>query len=186
MPVNNSVVSIGETLALNARAVDPTVSLLYDTVTNTMRPACTSDGNQHVVPYYWNTNTLSFEVALAPSVAASSTVAVTNFPTTQSVTGTFWQATQPVSAVSLPLPSGAATEATLNKLLPNATGNNVTLRFDAGATYTYIGYAPPGSSENAAVWQIKRMDNTTFNTLYAGGTDTFTKVWADRAGLSYS
>jgi hypothetical protein len=29
------------------------------------------------------------------------------------VTGTFWQATQPVSAASLPLPSGAATETTL-------------------------------------------------------------------------
>lgn len=30
------------------------------------------------------------------------------------VTGTFWQATQPVSVASLPLPSGAATEATLS------------------------------------------------------------------------
>lgn len=30
------------------------------------------------------------------------------------VSGTFWQATQPVSAASLPLPSGAATEATLS------------------------------------------------------------------------
>lgn len=30
------------------------------------------------------------------------------------VTGTFWQATQPISAVSLPLPTGAATELTLN------------------------------------------------------------------------
>lgn len=30
------------------------------------------------------------------------------------VTGTFWQATQPVSAASLPLPTGAATEATLD------------------------------------------------------------------------
>lgn len=32
---------------------------------------------------------------------------------TQPVSGTFWQATQPVSAASLPLPSGAATETTL-------------------------------------------------------------------------
>lgn len=32
------------------------------------------------------------------------------------VTGTFWQATQPVSAASLPLPSGAATEATLSAI----------------------------------------------------------------------
>jgi hypothetical protein len=32
------------------------------------------------------------------------------------VSGTFWQATQPISAASLPLPSGAATEATLSAL----------------------------------------------------------------------
>lgn len=32
------------------------------------------------------------------------------------VSGTFWQATQPVSAASLPLPTGAATETTLAKL----------------------------------------------------------------------
>ena len=33
------------------------------------------------------------------------------FPATQAVTGTFWQATQPVSVASLPLPTGAATNA---------------------------------------------------------------------------
>jgi hypothetical protein len=33
------------------------------------------------------------------------------FPGTMAVTGTFWQATQPVSIASLPLPSGAATSA---------------------------------------------------------------------------
>lgn len=41
------------------------------------------------------------------------------------VTGTFWQATQPVSAASLPLPSGAATETTLsaaNAKLPATLG----------------------------------------------------------------
>jgi len=38
-------------------------------------------------------------------------VNVGNFPSTYPVTGTFWQATQPVSAASLPLPTGAATSA---------------------------------------------------------------------------
>lgn len=38
-------------------------------------------------------------------------VGVNNFPATQAVTGTFFQATQPVSAAALPLPSGAATSA---------------------------------------------------------------------------
>lgn len=36
-------------------------------------------------------------------------VNVSNFPATQAVTGTFWQATQPISAAALPLPSGAST-----------------------------------------------------------------------------
>lgn len=44
------------------------------------------------------------------STGSSLNVDVTN---TVPVTGTFFQATQPISAVSLPLPTGAATEATL-------------------------------------------------------------------------
>ena len=43
----------------------------------------------------------------------SGTVAVSNFPASQPVTGTFFQTTQPISAATLPLPSGASTEATL-------------------------------------------------------------------------
>jgi hypothetical protein len=50
--------------------------------------------------------------------ASAVPVSVGNFPSTQAVTGTFWQATQPVSAVSLPLPSGAATETSLAALQP--------------------------------------------------------------------
>jgi len=38
------------------------------------------------------------------------------FPQTQQVAGTFWQAIQPVSATSLPLPNGAASELTLSGL----------------------------------------------------------------------
>ena len=41
---------------------------------------------------------------------------ITNFPATQAVTGTFFQATQPVSAIALPLPTGASTETTLSAL----------------------------------------------------------------------
>lgn len=43
---------------------------------------------------------------------ATQPVSIATMPTTP-VTGTFFQATQPISAVSLPLPTGAATEATL-------------------------------------------------------------------------
>ena len=40
------------------------------------------------------------------------------------VTGTFWQATQPVSAASLPLPTGASTESTLSTLNGKVTACN--------------------------------------------------------------
>lgn len=47
---------------------------------------------------------------LSETLAVAGTVAVSNFPSSQAVTGTFWQATQPISAASLPLPAGAALE----------------------------------------------------------------------------
>lgn len=50
-----------------------------------------------------NINPISLTTAGALRVDASAT--------TQPVSGTFWQATQPISAASLPLPSGAATSA---------------------------------------------------------------------------
>lgn len=45
------------------------------------------------------------------SLTVDGTVSVTDGGGSITVDGTFWQATQPVSAASLPLPSGAATEA---------------------------------------------------------------------------
>lgn len=55
------------------------------------------------------------------NATCSGTVAVSNFPASQAVTGTFWQTTQPVSCASLPLPTGAATETTLGTRLADAT-----------------------------------------------------------------
>jgi len=52
---------------------------------------------------------------------ATQPVSGTFWQATQPVSGTFWQATQPVSAVSLPLPLGAATEATLGLVATQAT-----------------------------------------------------------------
>ena len=41
---------------------------------------------------------------------------ITSITNSVAVTGTFWQATQPISAVALPLPAGAATEASVDGL----------------------------------------------------------------------
>ena len=54
---------------------------------------------------------------IAGAVTVSNTVAVDGSGVTQPVSGTFFQATQPVSASSLPLPTGAATQTTLASML---------------------------------------------------------------------
>lgn len=66
-----------------------------------------TNGRLNIVPYFWNPITLAYEVSLTGGTGTGTEVRVTN---TVAVTGTFWQATQPVSAASLPLPTGAATE----------------------------------------------------------------------------
>ncbi len=58
------------------------------------------------------------------SVSAGGAVKVDNSAVTQPVSGTFWQATQPVSASALPLPTGASTEATLSALNGKVTTIN--------------------------------------------------------------
>src|ERR1035437_1313283 len=94
--------------------------LIYDSVTNTYVPGDPlvqglfpegtptsginpilvagrgADGNQH---------SLSVDNSGALNVNA-----IVTLPGTMAVTGTFWQATQPVSIASLPLPTGASTE----------------------------------------------------------------------------
>lgn len=72
-------------------------------------------GLMGVAQYLWDTNTLSWVVSTG-SAASSGSVSVTNFPASQAVTGAFFQATQPVSASSLPLPAGAATETTISDM----------------------------------------------------------------------
>jgi hypothetical protein len=66
----------------------------------------------------WNVG-VSFLPALAAgsnligNVGVAGAVGINNFPASQAVTGTFWQATQPVSVASLPLPAGAALDSDL-------------------------------------------------------------------------
>ena len=45
--------------------------------------------------------------------------------TAVAVSGTFWQATQPISAAALPLPTGAATETTLSALNTKIPTQNI-------------------------------------------------------------
>jgi hypothetical protein len=64
--------------------------------------------------------------------------------------------TQPVSAVALPLPAGAATEATLNR---HARGivREITKTLRPDASTMYIGHAPSGSDTDDSVWTIEKL-----------------------------
>lgn len=55
--------------------------------------------------------------ASIPVVLPAAQITALTPPTTVAVTGTFWQTTQPVSAASLPLPAGAATQTTSAAIL---------------------------------------------------------------------
>jgi len=70
--------------------------------------------------FYPATQTIAGSVSIVGSVAVTGTF----WQATQPVSGTFWQATQPVSVGSLPLPSGASTEATLSSLNGKVTACN--------------------------------------------------------------
>ena len=120
-------------------------------------------------------NVLNFPATQPVSIAA--TVGVSG-PLTDAelravavpVSGTFWQATQPVS--------GTVT----------ADASVYLTRLDeASATITYVGLAVAGSATSSAVWRIKRLDSTSgLVVLYADGDTNFNNIWDDRASLSYS
>ena len=86
---------------------------------------------------------------------------------------------------------GGATEAKQNAII-TAIGNigsvtNYTTRIVTVGTLTYIGNAAIGSATSAAVWQIKRLDETSgLIKLWADGNANFDNIWDNRASLSYS
>lgn len=61
-----------------------------------------------------------------------------------------------------------------------------TLRYDEGATYTYVGEAAAGSDEADAVWRIKRLTNADNTILWADGDTDFDNIWTGHDGLSFS
>lgn len=54
------------------------------------------------------------------------------------VTGTFWQATQPVSAASLPLPTGAATAANQDGIIKDGTGDTTQANVSSGNLHVAV------------------------------------------------
>lgn len=64
--------------------------------------------------------------------------------------------------------------------------DDLAVQIDEGATYTYIGYAAPGTLTAAATWKIKRMTNASGVIVWADGDSNFDNVYDDRTSLTYS
>lgn len=64
------------------------------------------------------------------------------------------------------------------------------INYDGGTNPVYIGKATTGTATTAASWSIKKItydaNNNPITIKFANGTDSFDKVWDDRATYSYS
>lgn len=80
---------------------------------------------------------------------------------------------------------GSGAESLVTGAIPISSASYA-LRYDEGATYTYIGNALPGSADASAVWQIKRLTNADNTIIWADGDSDFDNVWNDRLSLTYS
>lgn len=150
----------------------------FEADTNTDIPARTTEKSghqvQHVIIDYGGTGA---ESTTTPDFATQTTLSAINTKLNASVA---------ITASSLPLPTGAATETTLQAVLDGLTPQVYSLRYDEGATYTYIGEATAGTATSAASWRIKRLTNADNTIIWADGNTNFDNIYDNRASLSYS
>jgi hypothetical protein len=93
-----------------------------------------------------------------------------------------------VDVLSSVLPASASTESTLQTIAFGGTKFAVRLATDsANSNLEYIGEAQPGTLTTAALWRIKRIDNTSGVVIqWADGNASFDNIWDSRESLSYS
>ncbi|MBF0401395.1 MAG: hypothetical protein HQL90_11570 [Magnetococcales bacterium] len=70
----------------------------------------------------------------------------------------------------------------------NTDGLIFNLDYDTGGNLTFIGYAPPGSRDTDAAWQIQRLNwvNGKLTSGRYAGMAEFNQSWADRNNLLYT
>jgi len=90
-----------------------------------------------------------------------------------------------VDVLSSALPSSASTETTLQTI--SFGGFKFIIRLETVGTIDYVGEAAVGTATSAALWRIKRLDNTTGIIIqWASGTAVFDKIWDNRTAYTYS
>jgi len=68
-------------------------------------------------------------------------------------------------------------------------GNYTLLIEEETDSIVYVGKAQIGSATDQAVWQIRKaviINDTSASITWAGGEDSFNKIWDDRASYTYS
>lgn len=69
----------------------------------------------------------------------------------------------------------------------DTSSKDYTVRLIESAPYTYIGKAEIGSAEGSAVWQIKRIDETSgMKILFADGNKNFDNIWSNYSSITYA
>jgi hypothetical protein len=60
-------------------------------------------------------------------------------------------------------------------------------RLSTSGSVTYVGKAAIGSATSSAVWQIKKIDESSGTVItWADGNSSFDNIWDNRASLTYS
>lgn len=99
----------------------------------------------------------------------SGRVPVDGSAVTQPVSGTFWQATQPVSAASLPLPAGAATSARQPSFGTAGSPSIDVLTIQGAAAGTALPVSPPKLSAGPTTARIAVATGATATAILAAG-----------------
>jgi hypothetical protein len=141
-PVSGTVTAnAGTNLNTSALALDATL-------TGGTQQTKITDGTNVATVKAASTAAVATDKAVVVTQSPNNTVGVTGtfWQATQPVSGTFWQTTQPISAASLPLPTGAAADATL-------TGGTQTTRITDGTNTATVKAAStaPAAADKALV-----------------------------------
>lgn len=149
-------------------------------------PAPASSSIQKSATFIW-------DETLGKYVAWDGTVDVGTITVTGGVTDA------QIRASPVPVKANAGTDLNTSRLALESGGNLETIasshkslttaiEYSAG-NLLYLGKAPPGTQQAAAGWQVKKFTFTGDDLTgiqYAGGTESYTRIWNDRATYNYS
>ena len=71
--------------------------------------------------------------------------------------------------------------------LQRLNANNMATKITVSGSITYVGFASPGTAQSSALWQCKKIDETTGLVItWADGNANFDNIATDLTSLTYS